>query len=62
MRRAFLDHGCSFTSASNNSLRYNYRDVLNIYLVYLTIHFRDEESYFMDLDTYPMKEAAQEGA
>lgn len=42
---------------TNNSLRYNYRDVLNIYLVYLTIHFHDEESYFMDCDAYTMKEA-----
>ena len=46
LTRVFI-HICT-----NNSLRYNYRDVLNIYLVYLTIHFRDEESYFMDLDTY----------
>lgn len=42
---------------TNNTLRYNYRDVLNIYLVYLTIHFHDEENYFMDLDAYTMKEA-----
>lgn len=42
---------------TNNTLRYNYRDVLNIYLIYITIHFRDEETYFMDCDAYEMKEA-----
>ena len=42
---------------TDNTLRYNFRDVLNIYFVYITIHFHDEESYFMDCDAYKLKEA-----